>query len=150
MHLASYAQVKKGLGYPQMPDNVWIWTWTKGSYQVFSYKRCSLCVRVCLITQSCPTLCNLMDCNPPVPSDYGIFQARILDGVVISFSRGSFPPRDWTCISSVSCIAGTFFTQACLWIRSKWKLVAFHNYIWPLGLSFLTRNQGKKGSNAQS
>ena len=38
--------------------------------------------------------CNPMDCNPPVPSDYGIFQARILNGVVISFSRGSFQPRD--------------------------------------------------------
>ena len=64
--------------------------------------------------------CNPMDCNPPVPSDYGIFQARILNGVVISFSRGSFQPRDWSCISSVSCIAGIFFTQACLWILSKW------------------------------
>ena len=38
--------------------------------------------------------CNPMDCSPPVPSDYGIFQARILNGVVISFSRGSFQPRD--------------------------------------------------------
>ena len=97
------------------------------------------------VTQSCPTLSDPMDCNPPVPSDYGVFQARILEGTVISFSRGSFQPRDWTCIASVSCIVGIFFTQACLWILSKWKSVAFHNYIWTLGLSFLTRNQGKKG-----
>lgn len=33
---------------------------------------------------------------------------------------------------------------------SKWKLVVFHNYVWILGLSFLTRNQSKKGLNAQS
>ena len=36
-----------------------------------------------------------MDCSPPGPSFHGIFQARILDCVVISFSRGSSWPWDW-------------------------------------------------------
>ena len=40
-----------------------------------------------------------MDCNPPGASVYGIFQARILEWVAISFSRGSSQPRDWACIS---------------------------------------------------
>ena len=40
-----------------------------------------------------------MDCNLPGFSVHGIFQARILDWVAISFSRGSFWPRDWTLIS---------------------------------------------------
>ena len=40
-------------------------------------------------TQSCPTLCYLMDCSPPVSSVPGILQARILEWVAISFSRGS-------------------------------------------------------------
>ena len=42
----------------------------------------------CLVTQSCPTLCDPMDCSPPGSSVHGIFQARILEWVVISFSRG--------------------------------------------------------------
>ena len=45
------------------------------------------------ITQSCPTLCNTMDCSLPRFSIHGIFQARILEWVAISFSRGSSPPQ---------------------------------------------------------
>ena len=37
--------------------------------------------------QSCLTLCNPMDCNPPGSSVHGIFQARILEWVAISFSN---------------------------------------------------------------
>ena len=40
------------------------------------------------VTQSCPTLCHPMDCSPPGSSLHGIFQARILEWVAISFSRG--------------------------------------------------------------
>ena len=46
------------------------------------------------VTQSCPTLCNPMDCSPPGSSVHGILQARILEWVAISFSRGSSQPRD--------------------------------------------------------
>ena len=45
--------------------------------------------------QSCPTLCDPVDCSPPGSSVPGILQARILQWVAISFSRGSFQPRDW-------------------------------------------------------
>ena len=55
------------------------------------------------VSQSCLTLCDAMDCSPPGSSVYGILQARILEWVVISFSRGSSQPRDRT---QVSCIAG--------------------------------------------
>ena len=41
------------------------------------------------VTQSCPTFCDPMDCSPPGSSVHGIFQARILEWVAISFSRGS-------------------------------------------------------------
>ena len=64
-------------------------------------------VCVCLVTQSCLTLCDPMDCSRPGSSVYGIYQARILEWVAISFSRESSQPRDWTL---VSCIAGGFFT----------------------------------------
>ena len=58
----------------------------------------------CLSAKSCPTLCKPLDCSPPGSSVYGISQARILEWVTISFSRGSLQPRDWTRISCVSCI----------------------------------------------
>ena len=51
--------------------------------------------------------CDPMDCSPPGSSVHGIFQARILEWVVIPFSRGSSWPRDGTRFSS---IAGGFFT----------------------------------------
>ena len=54
--------------------------------------------------QLCPTLCNLMDCNPSGSSVHGILQARILEWVAVSFSRGSFWLRDCTHVSYISCI----------------------------------------------
>ena len=54
-----------------------------------------------------PCNCDPMDCSPPGSSVQGISQARILQWVAISFSRGSSQPRDRT---HVSCIAGGFFT----------------------------------------
>ena len=59
------------------------------------------------VAQSCLTLCNLMDCSLPGFSIHGIFQARILEWVAISFSKRSSWPRDWT---QVSCIVGRCFT----------------------------------------
>ena len=44
-----------------------------------------------LVTESRLTLCDLMGCSPPDSSVYEIFQARILEWVAISFSRGIFP-----------------------------------------------------------
>ena len=46
------------------------------------------------LLQSCPTLCNPMDCSLPGSSVHGILQARILEWVVRSSSRGSSWPRD--------------------------------------------------------
>ena len=57
--------------------------------------------------QSCPTLCDPLDCSLPGSSVHGIFQARILEWLAISFSRGSSWPKDR---SHVPCIAGRFFT----------------------------------------
>ena len=60
-----------------------------------------------LVTKSCLTVCNSMDCSPLGSSVHGISQARILEWVAIPFSRGSSWPRDRT---QVFCIAGGFFT----------------------------------------
>ena len=56
-----------------------------------------------------------MDCSPPGSSVHGILQARILEWVAIPFSKGSFWPRDQTCIFFVSCITGRFFIQQVTW-----------------------------------
>ena len=48
------------------------------------------------VAQLCPTLCDPMDCSPPGFSVHGIFQARILEKVAISFFRGSSQPKDQT------------------------------------------------------
>ena len=45
-------------------------------------------------TQSCPALCDLMDCSLPSSAIHGIFQARVLKWVAISFAKGSSQPRD--------------------------------------------------------
>ena len=42
-----------------------------------------------------------MDCSLPGRSVHGILQARILEWVIMSFSRGSSPPRDGTCVSCI-------------------------------------------------
>ena len=54
------------------------------------------------VTQSCPTLCDPMDCV-----FHGILQARILEQVAVPFSMRSSQPKDRTGVS----IAGGFFTN---------------------------------------
>ena len=78
--------------------------------------RSVLCMHAQL-SQLCWTLCNPMNHSMPGSSVYGILQARILESVAISSSRGSFWPRDWT---QVSCIAGRFFT---VWATSEAPLL---------------------------
>ena len=70
-----------------------------------------VCVRAhtCSVTWLCLTLCDSVDCSLPGSSVHGISQVRILEWVAISSTRRSSRPRDWTCISCVSCIAGGFF-----------------------------------------
>ena len=60
----------------------------------------------CVCVQSCPTLCDPMVCNLPGSSVHGIFQARILDWVAISYFMGSSQPRDQTRVSVSPALAG--------------------------------------------
>ena len=54
---------------------------------------------MCSVAQSCPTLCDPIDCSPLSSYVHGIFQAMILEGVAISFSGESSQHREQTCIS---------------------------------------------------
>ena len=71
-----------------------------------------------LCAQSCLTLCGPIDCSPRGSSAHGILHARILEWVVIPFSKVSSQPTDWT---QVSWIAGRFFT---IWATRKAHLCA--------------------------
>ena len=57
---------------------------------------------LCLVAQSCPTLCYPMDCSPPDSSSMGILQARMLQRVAMSSSRESSQPRDETQVSHIA------------------------------------------------
>ena len=60
----------------------------------------------CTYAQWCPTPGDPVDCSLPGSSSSGIFHARILEWAAISFCSGSFWPREWACVSWVSCIGG--------------------------------------------
>ena len=55
------------------------------------------------------------DCSPPGSSIHGILQARILEWVAISFSKGSSQPRDWTHVSYVFYIGGRILNHWATW-----------------------------------
>ena len=69
------------------------------------------------VSQLCPTLWDITNCNLPGSSIHGTFQARVLVWVVISFSRGSSQPRDRTW---VSCVAGRCFT---IWVTRGARVI---------------------------
>ena len=81
---------------------------------VYIYTHTCIHVSMCVCTQtlstcaqSCPTVCDPVNCRPPGFSVHGIRQAKILEWEAVSFSRVSSQLRDET---QVSCVAGRFFT----------------------------------------
>ena len=60
--------------------------------------------RTCSVTKSWPTLCDPIDCSLPGSSVHGIFQARILEWVAISFSRKELGPQIIKCSEEQKCI----------------------------------------------
>ena len=88
------------------------------------------------------TLCNPMNCSPPGSSVQGIFQARILAWVAISYSRGSSSSKDRTRVSCVSCIGKRILYHFTTWaapynlvMKALKKGIMFHlassSSIWP-------------------
>ena len=76
------------------------------------------------IAQLYPTLCDPVDSSLPGSFVHGILQARILEWVAISFSRGSSPPRDQT---QVSCIGGRRFN---LWATRECSIKQKQMFFW--------------------
>ena len=73
----------------------------------------TVCVCVCVCVLSYLTVYSPIDCSPPGFSVHGIFQARILEYVAISYSRGSSRPRDWIHITCISCIGRRTLYHEC-------------------------------------
>ena len=65
------------------------------------------------VAQSCPTLGDPMGCSLLGSSVQGILQARILERVAISYTRGSSQLRDQTCICCVSCFGRWILYRLC-------------------------------------
>ena len=79
--------------------------------QVRNFTQAHFLLCVCAKSlQSCPPLCDPVDCSPPGSSVHGILQARILEWLAMPSSRGFSSPRDWTRVSWGSCLAGGFLT----------------------------------------
>ena len=85
------------------------WTWLRDRttikrhilYRAITQGKGLLIISESEAAQSCPTLCDPMDCSPPGSSIHGILQARILERAASSFSRGSSRPRDRTQVSRI-------------------------------------------------
>ena len=95
------------------------------------------------VAQSCPTLCDPVDFSLPRSSIHGIFQARVLEWVAISFSRGSSQPRDRT---RVSRIVGRCFT---IWatredVTVKLMRLCKISFILSVLEKYLRQQEGKK------
>ena len=68
-------------------------------------QHCKSTMHACMLSlQSCPTLCDPVDCSPPGSSVHGILQDRVLEWVAMPSSRGSSWPRNGTWGSYASCI----------------------------------------------
>ena len=84
--------------------------WTEG----FASSLLLLCC-----AQSCLIPCDPKDGSPPGSSVHGIFQARILEWVAISFSRGSSWPMNWTHFSCISCTGKQVLYHCTTWAATS-------------------------------
>ena len=95
------------------------WPWSKDRQTKWIELRIQKCSHMCVLhaksLQSCLTMCDPTDCSPPGFSVHGILQARILEWVAISFSKGSSRSRDRSCVSSVSWTGRWILTTRATW-----------------------------------
>ena len=103
---------------------------------VFSIS-CSVLTETCMhaqLRQSCPTLCDSMDCSLLGSSVHEILQARILEWVAMPSSRGSSWPMVQPNFLTSTELAGRFFTTSTTW-EAQIKLVIYLN-VWLIWQDF--------------
>ena len=93
----------------------------------------------CLVAKSCLTFCDSVDCSPPGSSVHEISQARILEWVAISFSRGSSWPWDRPHVSRVSCFGRQVLYHWATWGSAPglWQSIYYKKYC----LKYLSQSQ---------
>ena len=95
--------------------------------------------------QSCPTLCNPMDCSPPAFSVHGILQARTLEWVAISFSNAlKWKVKMKSCLTlsdPMDCSLPGFSVHVILPARTlEWVAISFSNALkWKVKVKSLSR-----------
>ena len=93
-----------------------------------------MCKDMCMCVQLCPTLCDPLGCSCSGSSVHGISQARILEWVAISYSRGSSWPRNWTCLCCVSCIGRQILYSCTTWGSIQFSHSVVSDSLQPHGL----------------
>ena len=118
----------EGCGLEGGPESSGLRAWHWGAMQGFHWLEIHFLsidlsekhlLRSCLVSKSCPIL--LWPYSPPGSSVHGISQARIEEGVAISFSKGSSRPRDGAC---TSCFGSQFLYHWTTWeahLLKRWK-----------------------------
>ena len=115
------------LDFHYSQGNLCAFLYTIFLFRCIMHYNTGVCVHACLKSSS--AFCDSTDFSLPGFSVHGIFQARILEWVAISYSRGSSWPRDWTLISCVSSIGRQIPTSEILeklitkMQRNAWKTV---------------------------
>ena len=97
-----------------------------------------LCMHMCVLDiQSCPTLCDPMDCGPPGFSVHGILQERILEWVLILFSRGSSRPRSLNRVCYIA--ADSLLFESLGKPREEMKRYQLNSKAWPVAFAVMLR-----------
>ena len=121
--------------------SIW-WQWSSGKkhnmdIQLFQRTPPGHCFKY--YAQSCPTLCDPVDCSLPGSPDHGMCQARILEWVARPSCRVSSRPRNWTRVSyeTSPALTGAFFTTSATWEAQK-SLLNLLQYCFCIMFGFLT------------
>ena len=97
-----YKKCKPSVSIPCcLKSGEWLFFGEGGAFPEGTMRSFWGCVCECSVAQSCPALCDPINCSPPGSSVHGISQARILEWVAISFSTGFSCSRDQTWVSSI-------------------------------------------------
>ena len=126
------------------PNNYSTQTWVEDVNKHFSEKDIQLVNRH---MKRCLTLCNPLDCGPPGSSIHGILQARTLEWVAISFSRGSSQTRDWTWVSRIVSRCFTIWAtrEAPLIIREMQIKTIMRYHLTPVQMTIIKKCTSNKG-----
>ena len=103
-----------------------------------------------LVAQLCLILWGPMDCCPPGSSVLGIFLARMLEWVAVSYSRGSSWLRDWTQSPESPALAGGVLTAGATWEAGRSWPITWAPQRWPIPICLKDIHKLLKYSSALS